>query len=398
MLVFMKIVNLFLITVFSVMFFSCVEKASDDRDVTDIDYLDNEDLPMNAFVDAIEVVPLETDSTCLIDQFHKIAFYDEIGVYLIIDKKQTVYLFSADGRYISNSKACRGNGPNEYTILTDAVYNPYTKHIEILNPFGTIYAYDLSFQFQGKKDLKNGNIHTFSRFYPLDDNSYILLPTMLGEKDAVICFCDYSKQEITSTEVYIDDFVCTLTMNYNPFVQMNARLYFLPLCLDYTIYNIGENRQLNKYITYSFGGKDVRKEEMEERFGDVSDKKTSEKSLKKTVHNMEKINDYLLRSDYPVPVIKMMDDSYLYFYIMRNGGRETVIYDRMSGRIILHSNKQNPSLNFCLHLNGKQLYSIMHPYEIDRYVDKHLLDADNLDKINSIKEDDNPIIIKYRLK
>lgn len=152
----MKIVNLFLITVFSVMFFSCVEKASDDRDVTDIDYLDNEDLPMNAFVDAIEVVPLETDSTCLIDQFHKIAFYDEIGVYLIIDKKQTVYLFSADGRYISNSKACRGNGPNEYTILTDAVYNPYTKHIEILNPFGIIYAYDLSFQFQGKKDLKMG--------------------------------------------------------------------------------------------------------------------------------------------------------------------------------------------------------------------------------------------------
>lgn len=96
----MKIVNLFLITVFSVMFFSCVEKASDDRDVTDIDYLDNEDLPMNAFVDAIEVVPLETDSTCLIDQFHKIAFYDEIGVYLIIDKnRQYIYFQRTAGTF-----------------------------------------------------------------------------------------------------------------------------------------------------------------------------------------------------------------------------------------------------------------------------------------------------------
>ena len=66
------------------------------------------------------------------------------------------------------------------------------KSIEILNPFGSIYSYDLSFNFLGKRDLQEKSIHTFSRFYPLSDDSYILLPTLLGEKDAVMCFCDYS--------------------------------------------------------------------------------------------------------------------------------------------------------------------------------------------------------------
>lgn len=377
---------------------SCTEKESREN-ITSVYYSENEDLPMDDFIDRIEVVPLETDSMNLIDQYHKIEFYDDFGGYLIVDKKQTVYLFSKDGSFISSSRKCRGNGPDQYNILVDAVYNPYTKSVEILNPFGSIYSYDLSFNFLGKRDLQEKSIHTFSRFYPLGDDSYILLPTLLGEKDAVMYFCDYSRQSIISVEDYTADFISTLTMNHNPFVRLNGELYFLPVCLDYNIYRIDEDScKLSKYMIYSLGENEVHKEDLEKRFGYQSNRKSDEESLKKSFAVMEKVNDYLLQSDVPIPVIKQMNDSYLYFYVIRNGARETVIYDRKSEKSILHSNKHPVCLNFCLHLDGNHLYSIIHPYEVEKHIEKSLLDEDELEKLDHMKEDDNPIIVKYVLK
>lgn len=52
---------------------------------------------------------------------------------------------------------------------------------------------------------------------------------------------------------------------------------------------------------------------------------------------MRMVNDYLLQSNTPMPMIKQMNDSYLYFYVIKNGVKETVIYDRKSEKSILHS-------------------------------------------------------------
>lgn len=387
----------FILTIL-VLAISCTERESREN-ITNICYSENEDLSMRDFIERIEVVPLETDSMNLIDQYHKIEFYDDFCGYLIVDKRQIVYLFSKDGSFISSSHNCQGGGSNQYNILVDAVYNPYTKNIEILNPFGSIYSYDMSFNFLGKRDLQKKSIHTFSRFYPLSDDSYILLPTLLGEKDAVMCFCDYSRQSIISVEDYTADFISTLTMNHNPFMQLNGEIYFLPICLDYNIYRINQDScKLSKYITYSLGENDVYKEALEERFGDLSNRKSDEESLKKSFAVMEKVNDYLLRSDIPIPVIKQMNDSYLYFYVINNGVRETVIYDRKSKKSIFHSNKHPVCLNFCLHLDRNCLYSIIYPYEMDRYIDKSLLDENELKKLDHVKDDDNPIILRYVLR
>lgn len=376
---------------------SCTERESYEN-ITNIHYSENEDLPMENFIDRIEIIPLETDSMNLIDQYHKIEFYDDFGGYLIVDKRQTVYLFTKEGNFISCSQKCRGDGPDQYNILVDAVYNPYNKSIEILNPFGSIYSYDLSFNFLGKRDLQDKSIHTFSRFYPLNEDSYILLPTLLGEKDAIICFCDYSRQGIISVEDYTADFISTLTMNQNPFVRLNGELYFLPLCLDYNIYRIDEDAcKLSKYISYTFG-ENINKEDLEKRFGDMSDQKSDEESLKRSFAVMGKVNDYLLQSDTPIPVIKQMNDSYLYFYVINNGVRETVIYDRKSKKSILHSNKHPVCLNSCLYLDKNYLYTIIYPYEMDKYIDKSLLDGNELKKLDHVKDDDNPIIVRYVIK
>lgn len=57
---------------------SCTERESHDN-ITNIYYSENEDLPMGNFIDRIEIVPFETDSMNLIDQYHKIEFYDDLA-------------------------------------------------------------------------------------------------------------------------------------------------------------------------------------------------------------------------------------------------------------------------------------------------------------------------------
>lgn len=41
---------------------------------------------------------------------------------------------------------------------------------------------------------------------------------------------------------------------------------------------------------------------------------------------------------------------------------------------------------------------MVQPFEIENYIDKKLLDKKSLDTMGNIKEDDNPIIVKYYLK
>ena len=67
----------FILTIL-VLAISCTERESREN-ITNICYSENEDLSMRDFIERIEVVPLETDSMNLIDQYHKIEFYDDFG-------------------------------------------------------------------------------------------------------------------------------------------------------------------------------------------------------------------------------------------------------------------------------------------------------------------------------
>ena len=105
---------------------------------------------------------METNDNCLLDQCNKVVYCEELNAYLIVDKQQTVSLFSKNGEFIADSKNCRGKGPKEYQILADANYNPFTKSIDILSPYGTIYSYNTDFKFIQKRVLNSDNHQTYS--------------------------------------------------------------------------------------------------------------------------------------------------------------------------------------------------------------------------------------------
>lgn len=396
----MKSVSFFALSI-SLICVSCNTNHVESIDSSSISIdIDNcQDLETQSFIDKIEIISLETNDNCLLDQYDQVVYCEDLNAYLIIDEQQTVSLFSENGEFIADSKNCRGKGPKEYQILADANYNPFTKSIDILSPYGTIYSYNTDFKFIQKRVLNSDNHQTYSKGYPIGKNKYILQPTILKANDATLHFCDYEKNEIIAINSYEKDFICSLSLGYPPFFKKNGDLYFSPNNLNYHIYKVDtKENKLTPAINFSIENGMISKEELINRFGNMSATQTDRNTLEKTIQTLNNVTTYLLGSEYPIPLIKLCNDSYLYLYMMKKGKRMTVLYDRTNGVTLLQTDKHKKRLSYCTHLEGNTLTAIIQPEEIEKYIDTNLLDDENKKKLQAVQEDDNPIIVKYQIK
>ena len=170
------------IFIYSLLFFvfsllSCKSNTEENNSVVEmIPVILNKkvSIPIEELIERIELIPLETNSECLLHMYNKMVYYQELEIYAIFSGKYEAYLFSKDGKFIVNSKALRGPGPQQYQIDVDFLYNPYSKCMEFLDPWGTIYRYDTLFNFIEKISLEQKEL-IFHHFEPLNKNQYILL-------------------------------------------------------------------------------------------------------------------------------------------------------------------------------------------------------------------------------
>ena len=87
-----------------------------------------------SFLDSIEIIPLDNGDNALLKEFSRFRYLKAQKMFLVIDSRQYVFLFDESGNYISSSDSCRGEGPHDYLMAADAVYNPYADVIEIYSP------------------------------------------------------------------------------------------------------------------------------------------------------------------------------------------------------------------------------------------------------------------------
>lgn len=382
-----------------ILLFACGTKEGVNTvlDVVSVDMEQEAVVGMSEIIEKIELIPFETNSDILLGVYDKLVYYKELDMYLVQDNKSIVWLFTGDGKFVSNSKSKQGEGADKYLICSDVLYNPHSKSIEILSPYGVIYRYDTLFQFKEKISLNRKDI-VFLRFMCLDSNKYIMTPVMLSNKDVAILFCDYSQKYVSDPVSFEEGYIAPIFMNYDFCFYVKDNLILSPLGLDYNFYNIDiKSESISPILRLDFGDDEVQKNKMEEMFGRQSDKSDNQESVMENNQKQYDVKKYLMSSDYPLPLIKCLNDKYLYIHLLHKNKRSNFIYNRMSNQGFLQTPDSSFKL-FCIGLYDNALISFLNPYELEKYIDKKCLTQESLEKMNEIKEDDNPILVKYYLK
>lgn len=119
----------------------------------------------------IEITPLESSKESLIKDVTEYTYH--AGKLYIFDRNQKkIFVFDNEGK-LFNIINKRGNGPGEYSDLSDFRFNSFTGDLELLSPMGGVFRYDsLGQDFKGNISLPL-NVSATHRFIALNKNTYL---------------------------------------------------------------------------------------------------------------------------------------------------------------------------------------------------------------------------------
>lgn len=227
----------------------CGERSAD---TSCVEYNLNQSRPgeiQNVFAD-VELVPLEFAG----DYYpHGVgALHIADSVIAIVDTRNSVHLFKADGSFLSCSDSKIGEGPDEFTVVMGSAVNPYDSTIEILTP-DRLNKYDMQFNPVGSTAVptkigKSGLM--FQRMYDLSDSLHILSPTKISSHPYRIFRFNSNSGELTEVQSYEDDVQIEFTMQeYCCTCDGDGSLLFLPPCFTEYIYKMDDaTGRIERYI------------------------------------------------------------------------------------------------------------------------------------------------------
>lgn len=346
-----------------------------------------------SFLEKIEIVPLETNDSSVIS-YHAKAIYDkEMDMYALYFKDQIVYTFSGDGTYIGNSKKMKGKGPKEYYMALDIQFNPYLNGIDLLNPYGTIYTYSPTFELIAKRKYQQE--FPINKFIALDSVNYLFTyPNMWTNQE--ISFENIETHQKVNTTY--QGTIGSNTMSKSCFYKRGTGFDFVPFSLNYYLYQIDKQKKELLPVAYlDFGKAEIKSENLP---GLATGQRTKDNAKMRTISKeLQERYQYLYNSDEIIPEIKFFNKDYVYVFMVKTAmpGR-TFLYNRKTQKGFLLKDGIPFDMFFCFDIVDNILLSLCPPYEICRFVDRRFMSAKEIHKMEQLKEEDNPVIIKYHLK
>ena len=120
--------NKFLITILMLIVCACSSKPS--KTAVDIERIpvevSNATSDASSFIEKIEIIPLETTDSSLMSGYRKTIYDKNMDIYAIYGKDQVVQTFSGKGEFIGSSRKMKGDGPQEYNMVVDIKFNPWS--------------------------------------------------------------------------------------------------------------------------------------------------------------------------------------------------------------------------------------------------------------------------------
>jgi hypothetical protein len=201
----------------------------------------------------IELIPLETNDDVLIGWCEKIIHYQ--NKYYIFDRQQNrVFVFDNTGKFIFQINK-RGQGPGEYTFISDIFVNPFTETIDILG-LGFIYSYDLSGRYVSTYPQFVNPMITPTDFIRLNEKTYVFYSFIsTGFSSHRIFYYNIEENNIFHQDYEVDNFLNNFAFRFTdpdpPFYQYQGKWYFHNW-VDRIVYEVDQESLKESYM-WDFG-------------------------------------------------------------------------------------------------------------------------------------------------
>lgn len=338
-----------------------------------IDPLTIKEINMSELISEVEIIPIETRDSVLLG--NHVDFIEKDDTFFLFDKRQgTAFSFDSNGRYINNSDHLKGAGPKE--IIPHFIsYNPYTGNIEMLNSAqNKVLVCDTHFNYRGIHSFPSKMVGYVHYWVALDKDTYLL--ASFSDPD----FVGYSiKKEkgIFRHKSKTAKLKMVTTGGGWVFNYYNLALRYSPNYFNNVVY------QINKDGIYPVWKLDF--------------DKLNVPNLYKMDNNefVKEAGKYLLpmrKDEMDSSIITCVTNTRNYFFAIYSKKNRTV---QVFNPIFRDGSKLMP---YTLAKNG-YLYYLAQPAELEYLFGKG---NDLLKKysslLSSISEDDNYVIVKYKLR
>ena len=374
--------------------------VSADVEVIPVDVRQNATDNPADFIKKIEVLPLETNDSSLINTGRIVTYSKEMNAYAIYNSNQQVTTFDGNGRFLGSSQKVRGAGPEEYTMALDIKFNPYQKGIDLLNPDGTVYTYSLGFDFIGKRTFKPEFV--LNSMLPLSKDEYIFAYAGIWVDEELV-FANLSTNE-QQPAFYSGSISPGNSSTDVCFYPIGEDFYFIPRGVNYYIFRIDkEQKKLTPIIYLDFGKDRIADEDLPGRAtGERTDNQKTAGQNETAANISKEMQErffYVYESDLLVPSVKLFNEDYVYINLMKaQRVYGTYIYNRKRKAGHFLEFKEPHRMLSCFWIEDNVLMTICDAFYAKEFAMPSLMSPEEMKKIEKLGEEDNPVIFKYYLK
>jgi len=330
------------------------------------------------------IIPLELTKESAFKRAHKVI--ESPLNYFVMDRSENkIYIFDKDGHFqVSIDR--KGNGPGEYTTITDINIDPYSRSLHILDPRGKFIGLSLDDFSTVTDEILFQGVRNVTNFQLLNEDLIVMYSfAYVGEK--TIRF--YSRKEDKFVKEMLESNVVdtkgAMTFGMSPFRVWNNTL-------KYT--------DINTYYSYEITGTTLDPE----IYIDVGKNSFDFKTIAGQDYTYDIFNHiYENNKAFPISIIFENDD-YLAFGIYYDNALRTYIVKKSNRSIFKLNLPEYPSnmMDFLTICNGLHMDKfrgiVSNPGMAEHIFEYALYDESIGNQISKLKSGDNPVIFEYELK
>lgn len=368
---------------------ACVSKPStqskDKESKTDatlfIDVERSDKVSVFDFFSEIEIIPLETTTESLVNEpVMKVILHNE-NYYLYDQKQQAILVFDKKGKFLHRINK-RGEGPGEYAALDDFNFNRFTGNLELMDAWGSILVYDpIEYKYIETIPI-NKVMHYFAN---LTDDIYVCFSNT--RKPYKMFFYSKKEQKIIAEAYEFPTYIMTHTYlhsTYSPFYEYKDSLFFAQ-AYNGQIFNVNISPSISLTDRYKW---------------DFGKHNLDLKTIPEGKDHLFYIN-YLRKANYNHPfqfIIYAENNTYFMTRFKYKHRHKVLVYNKNHNSYLLFENFTEGFQPFPMFMDDEAVYAYIHPEYLSYSVNASVLDEKNKQRLKQIKEDDNPVIIRYIIK